>query len=224
MALTDESLGELTEIASRYPRARSAIIPMLHLVQSAEGYITQEGLRAVAAELDLTTAEVAAVATFYTMFKMRPVGEHHVGVCINPQCGILGGDTIWRTLSVELGLGNGGTTDDGRVTIERIECQAACSNAPVMTADWEFLDNMTVERAREVIASLRAGEPIQSTRGPLIRGFRATERTLSGIDDDGLAEAGGNNANDAMLAGLRVAQARGMASPDVAVAAEEPDR
>lgn len=214
MPLTERTRAELAELAARYPHPRSAILPMLHLVQSEEGHVSSDGLRAVGAELGLTTAEVAAVATFYTMFKMRPVGEHHVGVCINPQCGVLGGDKIWSVLAEELGVGSGGTTDDGKITLERIECQAACSNAPVMTADWEFLDNMTVERAREIVAKLRSGEPVQSTRGPIIRGFRATGRSLSGIDDDGLAEAGGNDANAEMLAGLRVAKERGMASPD----------
>lgn len=214
MAITEETKAELAEIAARYPRARSGIVPMLHLVQSVEGYVSQEGMQAVAGVLDLTVAEVAAVATFYTMFKMRPVGEHHVAVCVNPQCGILGGDRIWEVLSDELGVGNGGTTNDGKITLERIECQAACTNAPVMTADWEFLDNMTVDRARDIVSRLRAGEPVQSTRGPLIRSFKATARSLSGIEDDGLADQGGNNATDEMLAGLRVAQARGMVSPD----------
>ncbi len=214
MAITEQTRTELAAIAERYPQARSGLIPMLHLVQSAEGYVSPEGLREVAAILNLTVADVAAVATFYTMFKMRPVGEHHVAVCVNPMCGVLGGDRIWEVLSAELGVGPGGTTDDGKVTLERIECQAACTNAPVMTVDWEFMDNMSVDRARDVVSRLRAGESVRSTRGPLIRSFRDTERSLSGIEDDGLADEGGNNASATMLAGLRVARERGMVSPD----------
>lgn len=216
MTLDEQALTELAELPHRYPVARSAIVPMLHLVQSVEGHVSANGMRAIANELGLSVAEVAAVATFYTMFKMRPVGEHHVGVCVNPQCGILGGDRIWEILAEELGVGSGGTTSDGKITLERIECQAACTNAPVMTADWEFLDNMTVAQAREIVSRLRGGEPVQSTRGAVVRSFRATARTLSGIDDDGLADAGGNDANAQMLRGLRVARDRGMESPDVA--------
>lgn len=213
MALTDATRDELRELADRYPQARSALIPMLHLVQSEEGYVSTDGLRMCAELLGLTLAEVTAVCSFYSMFKRSPVGEHHVGVCINPLCAILGGDEIWKTLSDDLGVGNKETTPDGKLTIERIECQAGCTNAPVVTVDWEFMDQMTVEGTRDVVRRLCAGESVQSTRGPAIRSFCASERTIAGLDD-GLADAGGNNATATMLAGLNVAKERGMASPD----------
>lgn len=213
MALTDATRDELRELADRYPQARSALIPMLHLVQSEEGYVSTDGLRVCAQMLGLTLAEVTAVCSFYSMFKRSPVGEHHVGVCINPLCGILGGDQIWQTLSDDLGVGNKDTTPDGKITIERIECQAACTNAPVVTVDWEFMDQMSVESTREVVRKLGAGEPVQSTRGPAIRSFCASERSIAGFDD-GLADAGGNNATTTMLAGLNAAKERGMSSPD----------
>lgn len=215
MALTEQTRAEMMDLAARYPQARSALLPMLHLVQSEEGYVTEAGIIMCAEVLGLTTAEVKAVATFYTMFKDEPVGEYHVGVCINPGCGILGGDAIWETLSEDLGVGHDQVTEDGKISLERIECQAACTHAPVMTANWEFMDNMTVESARQLVEDLRAGREVKSTRGPVIRDFKATERTLSGIDDDGLGEVPATD--DLMLAGLRYAQEHDMKAPDAEV-------
>jgi NADH-quinone oxidoreductase subunit E len=213
MALTEETRAELVEIAGRYPKARSALNPMLHLVQSEEGYVSPEGIELCAEVVGLTPAEVAAVATFYTMYKRRPVGEHHIGVCVNPQCGILGGEAIFDALSSDLGIGNDETTVDGKITIERIECQAACTYAPVATVDWEFMDDMSVDKMRDVVEKLRDGEAVQSTRGPEVRGFRAAERTIAGFDD-GLANSGQNNADDNMMRGLIVAKEQGMPAVD----------
>ncbi len=215
MALTEKTRAEMVELASRYPHARSAVLPMLHLVQSEDGYVTGDGIIMCAEVLGLTTAEVKAVASFYTMFKDEPVGEYHVGVCVNPGCGILGGDAIWDALTGELGVGNDEVTQDGKISLERIECQAACTHAPVMTANWEFMDNMTPTTARQLVEDLRAGREVTSTRGPVIRDFKATERTLSGIDDDGLGAVPATD--DLMLAGLRYAKEHGMKAPDAEV-------
>jgi NADH-quinone oxidoreductase subunit E len=130
-----------------------------------------------------------------------------VGVCINSLCAVLGGDAIWDSLVDHCGVGNNQTTDDGAVTLERIECQAACTHAPVMTANWEFLDDMTVETAKQVVDDLRAGRPVHSTRGPVVRTFAEAERTIAGIDDGLTAE--GEIRDDRMLAGLRLAQQNG---------------
>ena len=212
MALTETTRQELQGLADKYPQARSALLPMLHLVQSEEGYVSPQGIELCAEVVNLTTAEVAAVATFYTMYKRRPVGEHHIGVCVNPQCGILGGEAIWEAVTEDLGIGNDETTADGKLTIERIECQAACTYAPSCTVDWEFMDDMSVDKMRDVIAKLKAGETVDSTRGPAIRSFRATERTLAGFDD-GLANADANCADEVMLRGLTVAKELGMTTP-----------
>ena len=212
MALTEKTRAEMMDLAARYPQARSALLPMLHLVQAEDGYVTGEGIEMCAQVLGLTTAEVKAVASFYTMFKDAPVGEYHIGVCINPGCGILGGDAIWETLSGDLGVGHDEVTDDGKISLERIECQAACTHAPVMTANWEFLDNMTPASARQLVEDLRAGREVTATRGPVIRDFKACERTLAGIDDDGLGELPATD--DLMLAGLRYAREHDMSAPD----------
>ena len=213
MAFSAETRAELEGLAAKYPQARSALNPMLHLVQSEEGYVSPAGIELCADVLGLTPAEVAAVATFYTMYKRRPVGEHHIGVCVNPQCGILGGEEIFDKLCSDLDVGNDETSEDGKFTVERIECQAACTYAPAVTVDWEFMDNMSVDKMRDVIGKLREGETVESTRGPAIRSFRATERTIAGFDD-GLADAGGNDADDNMQRGLLAAKERGMDSVD----------
>jgi NADH-quinone oxidoreductase subunit E len=212
MSLSEDTRVKAREIIGRYPMARSALLPMLHLVQSEEGFVSADGIALCAQELGLTTAEVAAVATFYTMYHRKPVGEYHIGVCINPGCGILGGDAIWSTLCDRLGIGNDEVTPDGKVSLERIECQAACTHAPVMTANWEFLDNMTPESAVQVVEKLARGEEVLSTRGPKIRTFKENEATLAGFDD-GLVDAGGN-ADELMLAGLKRAKELGMSAPE----------
>ena len=211
MTLGPEIRAELEQLGSRYPDSRSALLPMLHLVQSDEGEVTPEGMALCAEVLGLTPAEVAAVATFYTMYKRRPVGEHHIGVCTNTLCGLLGGDAVYDAISQRLGIGHDESTPDGKFWLERIECQAACTHAPVMTVDWEFMDQQTPASALDVLDRLERGEQVTSTRGPVIRGFEATERTLA-FPDDGLASEG-PVADDLMLAGLRVAQERGMAAP-----------
>ena len=210
MALTEQTRADAVELAGRYPQSRSALLPMLHLVQSAEGRVTPAGIALCAEVLDLTTAEVAAVATFYTMYKRHKVGRYHVGVCTNTLCAVLGGDAIWDALSSRLGVGHDEVTEDGSISLEKIECQAACTHAPVMTANWEFLDDMDVARALEVVEKLQAGEEVYSTRGPRIGTFEEIERTLAGFDD-GLVAEGRTDAK--MTAGLDYAKQHGMAAP-----------
>ena len=145
--ITEATLEELRLIAARYPQARSALLPMLHLVQSVEGRVTPAGIEACAEILGLTAADVSGVATFYTMYKRRPVGEYHVGVCTTALCAIMGGDEVYARLQDHLGIGNDETTEDGKITLEHIECNAACDFAPVMMINWEFFDNTTPEHA-----------------------------------------------------------------------------
>lgn len=215
MSLSESTRVQAREIISRYPQARSALLPMLHLVQAEEGYVSADGISLCADELSLTTAEVAAVATFYTMYHRKPAGEYHVGVCINPGCGILGGDAIWEKLSSRLGIGHDEVTPDGKISLERIECQAACTHAPVMTANWEFLDNMTPESAIDVVEKLASGKEVLSTRGPKIRTFKENELTLAGFDD-GLVDEG-VQADAQMLAGLKRAKELGQIAPGIKI-------
>ena len=136
---------------------------MLHLVQSAEGRVTPEGIEACAEILDISAADVSGVATFYTMYKRRPVGDYHVGVCTNTLCAVMGGDLIFERLKDHLDVGNDETTERrARITLEHVECNAACDYAPVMMVNWEFMDNMTPESA---VAARR--RPPRRHRGPL---------------------------------------------------------
>jgi NADH-quinone oxidoreductase subunit E len=205
--------AELREIAARYPQARSGLLPMLHLVQSVEGQVTSRGIEACAEILDISAAEVSGVATFYTMYKRRPVGDYHVGVCTNTLCAIMGGDLIFERLKDHLDVGNDETTEDGRITLEHVECNAACDFAPVMTVNWEFMDNMTPESAVRLVDDLRSGAEVHSTRGPRLCTWREAERVLAGFPDD-LADEG-PSAGPASLVGRDIARERGWTAPSV---------
>jgi NADH-quinone oxidoreductase subunit E len=209
--LSESTYAELRAIGSRYPEARSGLLPMLHLVQSVEGRITPEGIEACAEILDISAADVSGVATFYTMYKRRPVGDYHVGVCTNTLCAVMGGDLIFERLKDHLGVGNDETTDDGRITLEHLECNAACDYAPVMMVNWEFMDNMTPESATRLVDDLRSGAEVTSTRGPRVVTWREAERVLAGFPDD-LADEG-PAAGPASLVGLGIAQANGWQAP-----------
>jgi NADH-quinone oxidoreductase subunit E len=207
---------ELREIAARYPQPRSGLLPMLHLVQSSEGRITPEGIEACAEILGISAAEVSGVATFYTMYKRRPVGDYHVGVCTNTLCAVMGGDAIFERLKDHLEVGNDETTerrpeDQATVTLEHVECNAACDYAPVMMVNWEFMDNQTPESAVQVVDDLRAGNEVHSTRGPKLCTWREAERVLAGFPDD-LADEG-PSAGPASLVGLEIAREKGWKAP-----------
>nr|MCW2727262.1 NADH-quinone oxidoreductase subunit NuoE [Aeromicrobium sp.] len=221
MTLSDVTKAELVELAGRYPQPRSALLPMLHLVQSAEGSVTNEGIEVCAQILGISAAEVSGVATFYTMYKRRPMGEHHVGICTNTLCAVMGGDLIFERLKGHLDVGNDETTEDGKVTLEHIECNAACDFAPVMTVNWEFFDQQTPESAIEVVDKLRAGETVQATRGATITSWREAERVLAGFED-GRADEGPAAAGPS-LAGLEIAAERGWRAPSVDETHPEPD-
>ncbi|MFD1825037.1 MULTISPECIES: NADH-quinone oxidoreductase subunit NuoE [Mumia] len=202
---------DLQAIIARYPQKRSALLPMLHLTQSVEGRVTPEAIELCAELLDISTAEVNGVATFYTMYKRREVGDYHVGVCTNTLCAVMGGDAIFSRLREHLGVGNDERTADGKVTLEHIECNAACDYAPVMTVNWEFFDNQTPDSAVELVDDLRAGTPRTATRGARITTWREAERVLAGFPDGRADE--GPSAGDPSLAGLRLAHERGWVAP-----------
>ena len=168
------------EIIGRYPSPRSALIPLLHLVQSEDSYLTPAGLAFCAEQLQLTGVEVAAVATFYSMYRRGPTGDYLVGVCTNTLCAIMGGDAIFDALKQHLGIGDGETTDDGRITLRHVECNAACDFAPVVMVNWEFFDNQTPASARALVEALRSGQQVNPTRGQPMCTFRQTSRILAG--------------------------------------------
>lgn len=200
------------EIIARYPHPRSALLPLLHLVQSEEGCVTGTGIEFCAEQLGLTGAEVTAVATFYSMFRRTPTGDYHVGVCTNTLCAVMGGDAILAALERHLGIGHRETTADGSITLEHVECNAACDFAPVVMVNWEFFDNQTPESARALVDALRAGQQVTPTRGAPLCTFKQTARILAGFPDERPGVLDGA-AGDATLAGLRVAREQGMRAP-----------
>ncbi|RFU23329.1 NADH-quinone oxidoreductase subunit NuoE [Geodermatophilus marinus] len=225
--LTEQTRREAREIIARYPQPRSALLPMLHLVQSYQGYVSPEGVALCADELGLTKAEVGAVATFYTMYKRRPAGRHLVSVCTNTLCAVLGGQRIYDALSADLGIHHDETTADGSITLEHAECLAACDYAPVVTVDYEFYDQQDVESARSLVAALRRGEKPHPTRGAPLTDFRGVSRQLAGFSQHA-DEAAARAAVDApmqdepTLRGVRLAAERGETAPPMPGPEPEP--
>ncbi len=212
--------ADSAEIIARYPsgHSRSAMLPMLHLVQSVDGYVSPDGIALIAELLDVSRAEVSAVATFYTQYKRHPNGDYLVGVCTNALCAVMGGDAIWDAVSKHVGVGSDETNESGRITLERIECNAACDYAPVVMVNWEFFDNMTPESAIALVDDLEAGRPAHPTRGPeTVPTFKENERTLAGFLDG--HENEGPSAGEPTLLGRRLAAQNGWTEP-IAVADE----
>jgi NADH-quinone oxidoreductase subunit E len=205
MAYSPDQIEIMNSIIKRYPRSRSAIMPLLHYVQSLAGYVTNEGIEEIAKLLELETAEVTAVATFYTQYKRRPVGDYHVGVCTNTLCAVMGGDAIFAALKDHLGVENDGVTADGKVSLEHIECNAACDYAPVVMANWEFYDNQNVETAKDLVDSMRKGTPKPPTRGPnSLVTWKEASAVLAGLSDGKANE--GLQAGEPTLLGLKLSK------------------
>src|SRR5262249_34229380 len=214
------------QIIARYPESRSALLPMLHLVQSVQGYVSTAGVEFCAEQLHLSTAEVSAVVTFYTMYKRKPCGEHLVSVCTNTMCALLGGDAIFARLREHLGapkkpLGNEETAgtpgEPGSVTIEHAECLAACDFGPVLQVNYEFYDNQTPESAVELVDALRRGEKPAPTRGAPLTDWRTVSLELAGFYPDDPAtfqsQVDGPSAAPETLRGAQLANERGWTAP-----------
>jgi NADH-quinone oxidoreductase subunit E len=217
---SDQTRAEARELMSRYPagQERSALLPMLHLVQSEQGYVTPDGIAFCADMIGLTKAQVAAVATFYTMFKRTPTGEFLVSVCTNTLCGMLGGDEIFASLRETLGVGHNGTTDDGLFTLEHAECLAACDYAPVVTVNYEFYDNQTVDSAQQLVGELKAGGRPQPTRGGSLCTFKQIERQIAGFYDEAALALDANGSGIPTEIGVKLAVERGESAPSYATA------
>jgi NADH-quinone oxidoreductase subunit E len=214
----EKTRAEAKELIGRYPagQARSALLPMLHLVQSVQGYVTPDGIAFCAEQLELTKAQVSAVATFYTMYKRTPTGEYLVSVCTNTLCGLLGGDEIFAVLKDSLGVANNQTTPDGKVTLEHAECLAACDYAPVVTVNYEFFDNQTVSSARNIVDELRSGGVPTPTRGAPLCTFKQIERQIAGFFDEKAYAQDAPTSGGPTEIGVKVAIDRGESAPSYA--------
>jgi NADH-quinone oxidoreductase subunit E len=209
---SEETYGRAREIVARYPadRSRSALLPLLHLVQSVEGYVSPAGVGFCAEVLGITKAQVGAVATFYTMYKRRPTGDWLVSVCTNTMCNVLGGQQVYDTLVEHLGVGHDETTTDGSITLEHAECLAACDYGPVMTVNYDFFDRVDPDVAVGVVDELRAGGRPMPTRGARLCTLKEMSVQLAGFADPRAEAVADGPAGEPTLRGLRLAQEHGI--------------
>jgi NADH-quinone oxidoreductase subunit E len=185
--LPEELRARAEEIKARYPagRERSAMLPLLYLVQSVEGHVSREGLREVADLLGLTTAEVEAVATFYTMLRLRPTGAHLVSVCTNLSCALRGAKDVYDEAHRATGIAHGSeVSDDGLFSVHEEECLGACDAAPVVQIDFANHDRVTPAGIRELIERIRGGEVPEPARGEAPADLKHASLILAGLGDD----------------------------------------
>ena len=212
MAFSEEIYTRAKEIIARYPegRERSALLPLLHLVQSEEGFVSTEGVTFCAEQLGITRAQVGAVATFYTMYKRKPTGDWLVSVCTNTMCGVLGGNETYQMLSEYLQVGHDETTDDGMITLEHAECLAACDYAPVLTVNYDFFDNVQADQAMTLIRQLQDGDRPQPSRGARLCTLKEMSLQLAGFADERRGAVGEGPAGEPTLRGNRLAEQYGI--------------
>ncbi|MCO1595581.1 NADH-quinone oxidoreductase subunit NuoE [Micromonospora sp. RHAY321] len=212
---TDETRERAREIIARYPadRSRSALLPLLHLVQAEEGYVSPAGVAFCAEVLGLNKAQVGAVATFYTMYKRKPTGDFLVSVCTNTMCNVLGGQEVYDTLAEHLGVGHDETTADGKITLEHAECLAACDYGPVMTVNYDFFDGVDASTAVGVVDELRAGGRPMPTRGARLCTLKEMAVQLAGFADEREGAVADGGPGEPTLRGLRLAQQHGVSVP-----------
>ncbi len=145
------------EIIGRYPKARSATIPLLHVAQQQNGYITNEAIAHIAELVGATSAEVLGTCTFYEMFKMQPVGKYLINICTTMSCALMGAEQLLAHAEQHLGIKAGGTTPDGLFTLERAECQAACTEAPCLQANYRYRYRVTPAQLDDFLDELAEG-------------------------------------------------------------------
>lgn len=155
--LTPDNQRRARDLIALYPYSRSALIPILHILQEQDGYLTEDGMEHVGELLGLTGAEVRGTATFYDMFHLEPVGRYLVAVCTNIACMLQGAYRLLEHAEERLGVAAGGTSEDRMFTLEDAECLALCGNAPCVTVNWRFFGDVDLERFDALIDDLRAG-------------------------------------------------------------------
>ncbi len=155
--LTRDNLAVAQEIIARYPRPKSALIPLLHLAQEQDGWLTEDAMEHLAELVGVTPAEVLGTASFYEMFKRRPVGSYVINVCTDIACSLVGGDELLEHAEETLGVRDGGTTDDGLFTLQGVQCIAACTEAPCLQANYRYSHRVTNEEFDQLVDDLRAG-------------------------------------------------------------------
>ncbi len=190
--LSEDNLVIAREILLRYPRVKSATIPLLHLAQEQDGYVTDDAMAHIAELTATTPAQVLGTCSFYEMFKREPVGTYLVNVCTNISCLVMGGEELLHHAEETLGIKGGSTTVDGMFTLEDVECIAACTEAPCLQINYRYFHRLTNDGFDEVVADLRAGKRTEEipAHGTLarIRQHIPADRAAGTSDPAGIAE------------------------------------
>jgi NADH-quinone oxidoreductase subunit E len=155
-ALNEANLAVAREIIARYPEARSALIPLCHLAQEQDGWLTEEAMAHIAELLGTTPAEVLGTASFYEMFKLKPVGRYVVNICTQIACMLWGSDELLAHASEKLGVHPGQTTSDGLFTLESVECLAACTEAPCLQVNYRYFHRISHAELDQLVDDLRS--------------------------------------------------------------------
>ena len=196
--LTAENLQRARQLVALYPQSRSALIPILHIVQEQDGWLTPDAMAHVAELLDLDPAEVYGTASFYDMFFTHPVGRHLVSICTNLACMLNGAEELLEHAEGRLGVAAGATTADGEFTLEEVECIAFCGAAPCLAVNWRFFGNVSNDDFDQLIDDLAAGRladevPPHGTLCRVRRRVGLTAGAPAGAPDD----EGGKSPQDA---------------------------
>lgn len=151
---SEAARAEVDAALSRYPNQRSAVLPLLWIAQRSWGWIPPAALKLVAGTLDLPEPEVFGIATFYTMFNLKPVGKYHLQVCMTLSCSLMGSDRLFDHLRETLGVEHGETTSDRRFTLRRVECLAACGGGPCMQVNLDYHENLDEAKVDALLEKL----------------------------------------------------------------------
>jgi NADH-quinone oxidoreductase E subunit len=151
---SDENNKKIEDILKKYPEKQAAVMPVLYLAQEQNGFITGEVMKEVAVILEMTPEDVLGVVTFYTMYHQKPAGKNHIQVCTNVSCMLRGGYEIYEAVKQELGIENGEVTNDGKFSLEEVECMGSCGTAPMLVVNEDYYENLTKEKAINILKSL----------------------------------------------------------------------
>jgi NADH-quinone oxidoreductase subunit E len=190
--LNDHNVRLAKEIIARYPKQKSALIPLVHLSQEQNGYVTEDAMRHVAELIGVTPAEVYGTASFYEMFRFEPTGKYLVNICGTMSCQLMGAESLMHHAEHTLGIKAGSTTSDGLITLQHAECQAACTEAPTLQVNYRHRYRVTPEAFDELVADLRSGalDDEIPPHGTLARHRQQipADRTVGAPDPDDVTE------------------------------------
>lgn len=168
MKLSEKYQDEITDILSRYPVKRSALIPLLYVAQRDQGYVTEAAMQEIAVLLRLTPPQVYETITFYTMFNLKPVGKFHLQVCKSLMCALVGSDAVIGWIKAKLGIAPGETTADGLFSLSAVECLAACGTGPMMQINDDYYEQLTEDKLDRIVSDLRSTGTSSLKSGPFM--------------------------------------------------------